>query len=329
MSGTFQAVIARQDENKKISCQLETIEESSLPEGDVLIAVEYSCLNYKDALGITGTGPIFKTTPMIPGVDASGTVIESQSEQFQVGQKVILNGFGVGEVRYGTLSEKLRVRSEWLIPLPEKLTPWQAMASGTAGYTAMLCVMALEQFGVQKEKEIVVTGATGGVGSFAVALLARLGYRVVAVTGSPQEAYLKSLGAEAVLGRETLALTKRPLLAQRWGGAVDTVGGEMLASLLAQMHYEAPVAACGLAGSAALPTTVMPFILRGVRLIGVDSVYRSLAVRQEAWSRLADLLDARFFEKIVPQTVSLSESIQAAHALMRNEICGRVVVKVQ
>lgn len=328
MSDTFQAVVARQDENKHLTCQIETVPMTDLPDGDVLIAVDYSCLNYKDALGITGTGPIFKTTPMIPGVDAVGTVLETTSPRFQIGQKVILNGFGVGEVRYGALAERLRVHADWLIPLPAPFSPWQSMAIGTAGYTAMLCVMALEQFGIQKDKEIIVTGATGGVGSFAIALLSRLGYQVVAITGSPQEAYLKSLGATTVLGRDTLAPTKRPLLTQRWGGAVDTVGGEMLATLLAQMHYEAPVAACGLAASAALPTTVMPFILRGVRLIGVESVYRSLAVRTEAWARMATLLDQAILEKIAPQTVSLSDSIKAAHALKRNEICGRVVVKI-
>ena len=324
----FKGIVINKDEGG-YRAALQEISEADLPEGDVSVAVQYSTLNYKDGLAITGKGPVVRKFPMVPGIDLVGRVSESSHAEYQPGDLVVLNGWGVGEGHWGGLAQQARLKGDWLVPLPGAFTPKQAMAIGTAGYTAMLCVMALERHGVTPELgEIVVTGAAGGVGSVAVALLAKLGYTVVAVSGRPAEAaYLKSLGAVEIIDRAALAAPGKPLARERWAGAVDVVGNHVLANVCAQTRYGGVVAACGLAGGADLPTTVMPFILRGVTLAGVDSVMCPRPRRLEAWQRLARDLDIAKLEAIASE-ISLGEAIPVAAQLLAGNLRGRVIVDV-
>ncbi|HTH41141.1 MAG TPA: MDR family oxidoreductase, partial [Rhodocyclaceae bacterium] len=309
---------------------LQDIDEGNLPEGDVLVRVQYSTLNYKDALAITGKSPVVRRFPMVPGIDLVGTVEESSHADYKAGDSVVLNGWGVGEVHWGGLAEKARLKGDWLVPLPASFTPRQAMAIGTAGYTAMLCVLALERQGVTPEQgEIVVTGAGGGVGGVAVALLAKLGYQVVGVTGRPEEAdYIKQLGAKEVLSREEFASPGKPLAKERWAGAVDVVGSHVLANVCAGMKYGGTVTACGLAGGMDFPATVAPFILRGVTLVGVDSVMCPLPRRLEAWQRLGRDLDPNKLETIAHE-IGLTEAVACAGQLLAGKVRGRVIVDIQ
>ena len=310
--------------------QLTAIDEARLPEGDVTVRVAYSTLNYKDALAITGKGPIVRTFPMVPGVDLAGTVEQSSNPDFKPGDQVLLNGWGVGEGHWGGLAQMARLEGKWLIPLPVAFTAAQAMAIGTAGYTAMLAVMALEKNGVTPDKgEILVTGANGGVGSFSIAILAQLGYHVVASTGRLEESeYLKQLGAAEVIDRATLSQPGRPLARERWAGSIDSVGSHTLANICASMRYWGTVAACGLAQGMEFPASVAPFILRGVTLAGIDSVMRPRQDRIDAWARLATDLDpARL--ALITHEIGLGEVIETAHRLMDGQVRGRVVVNTQ
>ena len=324
----FNAIVISKDQDN-YQCQLSTMTEEQLPEGDVLVEVKYSTINYKDALAITGKAPVVRKFPMVPGIDFVGTVAKSNSDKFSQGDTVILNGFGVGETHMGGLAQQARVNSDWLIKLPSSISEYTAMAIGTAGYTAMLCVMALEQHGLTPERgDILVTGATGGVGSFAIALLAKLGFSVVASTGDEnQHDYLKQLGANSIIPRQELSEKGKPLMKERWAGAVDSVGSYTLANVCASTQYGGVVAACGLAQGMDFPATVAPFILRGVTLAGVDSVMRPLADREVAWQRLADLVDKQMIEKI-STTVKLSECLAIADSLLKGEVTGRLVVDV-
>ncbi|MDO6486302.1 MDR family oxidoreductase [Colwellia sp. 6_MG-2023] len=318
-------LIEKNDDNYQAA--VKSIDESILPEGDVTVNVSHSTLNYKDALAITGKSPVVRKFPMIPGVDLVGTVTHSDSEKFKIGDAVILNGFGVGETHCGGLAQKARLKSEWLIPLPKAFSPHQAMAIGTAGYTAMLCVIALEKHGITPDKgEILVTGANGGVGSFSVAILAKLGYKVVASTGRVDQAqYLEKLGASEVIDRNTLSEPGRPLAKERWAGAIDSAGSHTLANVCASTKYGGVVAACGLAQGMDLPATVAPFILRGVTLAGIDSVMRPIEDRLEAWQRLADILDPTVFDDISTD-ITLTEALTVAEDLIAGKVRGRVVV---
>ncbi len=324
----FKGILIEKDE-QGYRAAVKDIDDSVLPEGDVSVKVLYSTLNYKDALAITGKGPVVRKFPMIPGIDLVGRVEHSDSDKFGVGDTVLLNGFGVGETHCGGLAEKARLKSEWLIPLPDKFTPRQAMAIGTAGYTAMLCVIALEKNGVTPDKgDILVTGANGGVGSFSIAILASLGYRVVASTGRTDQAeYLKNLGAAEVIDRATLSEPGRPLAKEQWAGAIDCAGSHTLANVCASLKYGGTVAACGLAQGMDLPASVAPFILRGVSLVGIDSVMRPLEDRIEAWQRLADILDPSVFDD-VSANISLTEAVDVASDLIAGKVQGRVVVEI-
>jgi len=309
---------------------LAELSEDSLPAGDVNVDVSHSTINYKDALAITGDGPIVRSFPMVPGVDLAGTVTASSDPDFVPGDLVMLNGWGVGEGHWGGLAEKARLQGKWLIPLPTAFTPAQAMAIGTAGYTAMLAIMALENNGVTPDSgDILVTGANGGVGSFAVALLARLGYRVVASTGRMHESdYLQALGAAEIIDRATLSEPGRPLTKERWAGAIDSIGSHTLANICAATRYRGTVAACGLAQGMEFPASVAPFILRGITLAGIDSVTRPRADRIAAWTRLAADLDVSLLPKISHE-VGLSEVIDIAPRLLAGKVRGRVVVDVR
>ena len=311
------------------SAALTQIEESQLPAGDVLVRVDYSTLNYKDGLAITNTGPVVRSWPMVAGVDGSGTVLDSTHPNWKAGDSFVHNGWGMGETRWGLLAERARLQGDWLVKLPAALTPRQAMAIGTAGYTAMLCVMALEQSGLKPDAgEVLVTGATGGVGSVAVALLSKLGYSVVAATGkATEEPYLKQLGATSVIDRAELSSPGKPLQKERWAAVVDAVGSHTLANACAQTRYGGVVAACGLAQGADFPSSVMPFILRGVTLVGVDSVMAPLAKRQQAWNRLAIDLDPGKLDAMVEE-VPLARAVEKAADLMAGKVRGRVLVKI-
>ena len=324
---TFKALLLRQEEGKTHQ-DIESLTTERLPDGEVLVAVEYSSLNYKDGLAVTGKGKIVREFPMVPGIDLAGTVLESDSPDYKTGDKVVVTGWGVGERYWGGYSQRQRLRSQWLVPLPENLDTQRAMAIGTAGFTAMLCVMTLEEGGLNSEhkKPILVTGAAGGVGSVAVALLAKLGYNVSAVTGRPeQNDYLRDLGAKEIITRAEMAASPRPLENQRWAGAVDTVGGTILARVLAETHYGGTVAACGLAAGIDLPTTVMPFILRGVRLCGVDSVMCSFERRKTAWHRLETDLPSKTLDEMT-KVVSLEQVPQLAEDILAGQVRGRIVV---
>ena len=310
-------------------CSLQTLDDSALPEGDVTVAVAYSTINYKDGLAITGKSPVVRKFPLTPGIDLAGTVTESRHPLFKAGDTVVLNGWGVGESHSGGLAQQARLKGDWLIALPAAFTPRQAMAIGTAGYTAMLCVMALEKHGVTPEQgEVLVTGAGGGVGSVAIALLAKLGYRVVASTGRLQEAgYLRHLGAADVIDRAELSAPGKPLAKERWAGVVDTVGSHTLANACASTKYGGTVAACGLAQGMDLPATVAPFILRGVTLAGIDSVMAPRALREAAWARLARDLDVAKLDAMT-QEVALADAIGLGAQILAGQVRGRVVVDV-
>lgn len=308
---------------------LRRLEEDALPPGDVTVAVSHSTLNYKDALAITGRGPVVRSYPMIPGIDFAGTVIESVSEAFRPGDRVLLNGWGLGETRWGGLGERARVEGEWLVPLPDAFSPAQAMAIGTAGYTAMLAVLAIERHGVEPSSgDILVTGASGGLGSIAVALLSTLGFRVVASTGRPQEAdFLTRLGAAEIVDRSQFSAPSKPLGSQRWAAAIDSVGSHTLANVCATMRYRGIVAACGLAQGMDFPATVAPFILRGVTLAGIDSVYRPQADRIEAWARLARDLDPAKLA-LITREIALADTVAASDDLLAGRVRGRCVVRI-
>jgi acrylyl-CoA reductase (NADPH) len=306
------------------------VDDSFLPEGDVTIDVEYSTLNYKDGLAITNRSPIVRNWPMIAGIDGAGTVTASASVQWKPGDAVILNGFGVGESHKGCLAQQARLKGQWLVRRPERFSSRQAMAIGTAGYTAMLCVLALERHGLAPgDGEVLVTGATGGVGSIAIAVLSKLGYSVVAATGkASEEGYLKSLGAARVIDRSELTSPGKPLQKERWSGVVDAVGSHTLANACAQTRYRGAVAACGLAQGMDFPATVAPFILRAVSLLGVESVMAPMSLREQAWSRLASDLDTAKLDAITSE-VPLSAAIEAAERLMAGQVKGRIVVRTR
>lgn len=324
----FRAILIDKDDTG-YRASLQTLDEAQLPAGDVWVRVSHSTLNYKDALAITGKGPVVRQFPMVPGIDLAGVVEESRHPDFKAGDAVLLNGWGVGEGHWGGLAEQARLNGDWLIPLPAGFSAAEAMALGTAGYTAMLAVLALERHGVTPERgEVLVTGANGGVGSVAIALLAKLGYRVAASTGRPEEAeYLRSLGAAEIVERASLSAPGRPLARERWAGAIDSVGSHTLANVCAGTRYGGCVAACGLAQGMDFPATVAPFILRGVTLAGIDSVMRPRADRLEAWSRLARDLDKRLLAPIT-RTIGLEEVIPTAGELLAGKVRGRVVVDV-
>ena len=324
----FKALLLEKDD-AGFRAGIRELDEAALPEGDVLVAVAHSTLNYKDGLAITNRSPVVRKWPMVAGIDGAGRVLESSHPQWRAGDAFILNGWGVGETHWGCLAQKARLKGDWLVPLPAAFTTRQAMAIGTAGYTAMLCVLALERHGLQPgDGEVLVTGATGGVGSVATALLGKLGHRVVAATGKAAEAdYLRSLGAADVIDRAELAAPGKPLQKERWAAVVDAVGSHTLANACAQTRYGGVVAACGLAQGADLPATVMPFILRGVTLAGVDSVMAPQPLRREAWQRLARDLDPKRLETITTE-VPLAQAIARAQDLMAGKLRGRVVVTI-
>ena len=324
----FKGILITKDE-AGYQAQVQQIDDAVLPEGDVTIQVAWSTLNYKDGLAITGKSPVVRRFPMVPGIDFAGTVIESSNAAWKVGDNVVLNGWGVGETHCGGLAEKARVKGEWLVPLPAAFSARQAMAIGTAGYTAMLCVLALEKHGIKPaDGDILVTGANGGVGSVAIALLAKLGYKVVASTGRPAEAeHLKALGASEVIDRAELSAPGKPIGKERWAGVVDTVGSHTLANACATTKYRGAVAACGLAGGMDFPATVAPFILRGVTLYGIDSVMAPLAVRLEAWERLGRDLDISKLDTFTRE-IGLAEAPVVAAELLEGKVRGRVVVDV-
>ncbi|MCJ2184398.1 oxidoreductase [Novosphingobium sp. 1949] len=321
--------IILENSNDSLTCTLGTTSLPPLGDGEVAVDIHYSTLNYKDALAITGAAPVVRRFPMVPGIDLSGIVSASRHPDFAVGDRVVHNGFGVGEKHWGGLAERAHLKGEWLVPLPDGISLRQAMAIGTAGYTAMLCVMALEENGVAPEQgEIVVTGATGGVGSVAVHLLAQRGFEVAAVTGRVEEAeYLRRLGAKAIVERTELTGKIRPLGNERWAGGVDVVGGTVLANLLSMTRYGGTVAACGLAGGMDLPTSVAPFILRGVTLAGVDSVMCPQPRRRRAWQNLARELDQALLESMIRE-VPLEEVIETAPAFLDGAVRGRILVPI-
>lgn len=324
---TFRALMARKTEAGQ-AIAIEAITEADLPAGDVTVDVEYSSFNYKDGLALKGMSRILRALPMVPGIDFAGTVRASDNPAFAAGDKVVLTGWGVGENWSGGFAERAKVKGEWLVKLPDRLTPRQAMAIGTAGLTAMLCVDALERYGIAAGGDVLVTGAAGGVGSVAVRLLSRLGYKVSALTGRPAEAdFLKSLGATDIVDRATYAGPGKPLAGERWHGAVDTVGGTILANVLAATRYGGAVAACGLAAATDLPTTVFPFILRNVALLGVDSVYCPTPRRLAAWSRLAELLTEADFELVIRE-VTLEDLPAVADDIIAGGVRGRTVVRI-
>ncbi|MGB0204203.1 MAG: MDR family oxidoreductase [Neptuniibacter sp.] len=322
----FKALVLNQEDGKTISA-VQDLQLSDLPEGEVLIKVDYSSLNYKDGLAITGKGKIIRDFPMVPGIDYVGKVEESSDQRYQAGDKVVLTGWGVGENHWGGYSEYAKAKADWLVPLPEKMDPVRTMQIGTAGLTAMLCVMALQEGGVTPESgPVIVSGAAGGVGSVAVSILAGLGYEVTAITGRPEtEDYLRALGATNIVTREEMAAPARPLERQRWAGAVDTVGDTILARIIAETNYGGVVTACGLAASFKLPSTVMPFILRNVRLQGVDSVSCPFERRQEAWQRLQKQLPESALGEIA-QVISLADLPEYADKITEGQVKGRVVV---
>ena len=329
MAERFRAVLISRDEDKKQSVEMTELGLDDLMEGDVVVAVEASTVNYKDGLAITGASPVVRRWPMIPGVDLAGRVLTSDHPDWKPGDKVILNGWGCGETHYGAYAERARLKGDWLVPLPDVFTAEQAMGIGTAGYTAMLSVLALEEAGMTPDKgAAIVTGASGGVGSFAVALLAAKSWHVIAATGRTSESdYLKGLGAAEIMDRAELSDKGKPLAKERWVAGIDSVGSHTLANVLSGTSYGGAIAACGLAQGPDLPTTVMPFILRGVSLLGIDSVMAPRERRLEAWQRLASDLDPKVIETIA-MTVPFDEVIENARRILDGSIRGRIVVKM-
>jgi len=324
----FKAIVIDKDDSG-YRATLKDVEDSALPPGDVTVRVAYSTINYKDGLALTGKSPVVRKFPLHAGIDFAGTVQASDDARFKVGDEVLLNGFGVGESHSGGLAQKARVKADWLLPLPAGLSARQAMAIGTAGYTAMLCVLALERHLVLPENgDVLVTGANGGVGSIAITLLAKLGYRVVASTGRLQEAdFLKSLGAAEVIARDELSAPGKPLAKERWAGVVDSVGSHTLANACASTRYGGTVAACGLAQGMDFPGSVAPFIMRGITLCGIDSVMAPMPVRKAAWRRLAAELDLARLETLTRE-IPLGDAVQAGADILAGRIRGRVVVNV-
>ena len=324
----FSAILIDKNEAGQ-SASLARVDDAQLPDGDVRIDVEYSTLNYKDGLAITGKSPVVRKFPMVPGIDLAGVVRDSAHPEWRMGDRVVLNGWGVGETHWGGLAQQARLKGDWLVPLPDAFTSRQAMAIGTAGYTASLCVEALLAQGVRPEQgEILVTGASGGVGSIAIALLKAAGFTIAAATGKTAEAdYLKQLGAAAVIDRAELAPPGKPLQKERWAGVVDCVGSHTLANACAQTRYGGAIAACGLAQGMDFPASVAPFILRGVTLLGIDSVMAPKPRRLTAWNRLARDLDGAALE-VIAQEIGLGEVIAAASDLMQGKVRGRIVVDV-
>ncbi|MEO3997708.1 MDR family oxidoreductase [Mesorhizobium sp. CAU 1732] len=329
MSDTFKAILVSRDEEKKQSVDMVDMNEADLMEGDVTVAVEATTVNYKDGLAITGKAPVIRRWPLVPGIDFAGTVISSDHADWKEGDRVILNGWGVGETHHGAYAERARVNGDWLVPLPSSMTPVDAMAVGTAGYTAMLCVMALERHGITPERgPVVVTGAAGGVGTVAISILSKLGYHVIASTGRPNEAdFLKELGAAEIIARSELEAPAKPIAKERWAGAVDAVGSHTLANVLSMTAYGGAVAACGLAGGMDLPTSVAPFILRGVSLLGIDSVMAPKEIRLEAWRRITEDLDHAKLTAL-STVIPFSGVINAANDIMAGTVRGRVVVEM-
>jgi acrylyl-CoA reductase (NADPH) len=324
---TFKALVL--DKEPQFLAQIEEVDEARLPVTDIAVEVQYSTLNFKDGLAITNKGPVVRQWPMIAGIDGAGSISHSSHPDWKMGELFIHNGWSVGETHWGCLAQKAHLKSEWLVRLPSAFTPRQAMGIGTAGYTAMLCVMAIENAGAKPgQGEVVVTGATGGVGSVAIALLSRLGFEVVAVTGKmTEECYLKALGARRIIDRQEFVAAGKPLQKERWAAAIDTAGSHTLTNLCAQMQYGAPVAACGLAQGADLSLTVMPFILRGVQLLGIDSVMAPLVKRQLAWERLGRDLDITKLEAMI-EDITFDQVAEYAAALMAGQVTGRIVVKI-
>ena len=325
----FKALLLTKTDDGALRCEVTELQDSQLPAGDVLVQISHSTLNYKDGLAITGKAPVVRSFPMVPGIDFAGTVLESSDARYRVGDAVLLNGWGVGESHWGGLAQKARVKADWLVPLPAGMAPSQAMAIGTAGYTAMLCVMALQQHGITPEQgPVLVTGANGGVGSIAVALLSRLGFTVHAATGRTHEsAHLTALGASEIIDRATLNAPGKPLQKERWAAAVDSVGSHTLVNVCAGIRYGGVVAACGLAQGMDFPGTVAPFILRGVTLAGVDSVMAPYTRRAQAWERLARELPADVLAGNTETTV-LADAPAMAAKLLAGQVRGRVVVDV-
>ena len=324
----FSGILISKDDAGQ-SAAIAQLDEAQLPAGDVSVDVEYSTLNYKDGLAITGSSPVVRTFPMVPGIDLAGVVTSSSHSDWKAGDKVVLNGWGVGEVHWGGLAQKARLQGDWLVPLPGAFTSRQAMAVGTAGYTASLCVEALLAQGVTPQQgEVLVTGATGGVGSIAVALLARAGFTVIAATGKAAEAdYLKQLGASDVIDRAALSAAGKPMQKERWAGVVDSVGSHTLANACAQTRYGGVIAACGLAQGMDFPASVAPFILRGVSLLGIDSVMAPRPPRLAAWNRLAKDLDPALLE-VIATDIGLADALGVAADLLAGKVRGRVVVDV-
>lgn len=327
MSETFKAILISRDEEKKQSVSTVELTDADLMEGDVTVAVEATTVNYKDGLAITGKAPVVRRFPLVPGIDFAGTVIRSSHPDWKEGDKVVLNGWGVGETHYGAYAGHARVRGDWLVPLPGGLTAHQAMAVGTAGYTAMLCILALERHGITPSRgPVVVTGAAGGVGSVAISILSRLGYHVIASTGrAAEESYLRDLGAAEIIARDELSGPAKPLGKERWAGGVDAVGSHTLANVLSMTSYGGAVSACGLAQGMDLPASVAPFILRGVSLLGIDSVMAPKPIRVEAWRRIASDLDHTKLAAL-STTIGFDGIIPAAHDIVEGKVRGRVVV---
>jgi len=328
MSDNFKALMIDKVDDKQV-VKIVNLEESELMEGNVIVDVTHSTLNYKDGLAITGSSPIVRSFPMIPGIDFSGVVKSSEDEKFSEGDRVVLNGYGLSENHFGGYSERARVNSNHLLKLPENISNKQAMAIGTAGYTAMLCVLAIEDYGIKPEDgSILVSGASGGVGSVAISLLSDLGYEVEASTGKTEESdYLKSLGAKSIIDRSELSEPSKPLGKERWAGAIDSVGSQTLANILAQTSYEGAVAACGLAQGMDLPSTVLPFILRNVSLLGVDSVMAPMAKRERAWERLSSDINMKKLEEMIINT-TIDQVEVFAEKILKGKIKGRVVVNI-
>ncbi len=329
MPEKFKAILIDRDAEKKQSVAVTELAEADLMEGDVTVAVEATTINYKDGLAITGKAPVVRRFPLVPGIDFAGTVLSSSHADWKAGDKVILNGWGVGEAHFGAFAERARVKGDWLVPLPAGMTALDAMAVGTAGYTAMLAVMALERHGITPARgPVIITGAAGGVGSVAIALLSRLGHHVIASTGRVSESdYLKELGAAEIIDRAELSGPAKPLAKERWAAGVDSVGSTTLANLLSMTSYGGAIAACGLAQGMDLPGSVAPFILRGVSLLGIDSVNAPKALRLEAWRRIATELDRDKLNSL-SRTISFDEIIGAAHDIINGKIRGRVVVEM-
>ena len=329
MSEKFRALMIEKEEDTQ-TVKMVDIEDNDLMEGNVLVNVTHSTLNYKDGLAITGASPVVRSFPMIPGIDFSGIVLSSEDNKFSEGDRVVLNGYGLSESHFGGYSERARVKSEHLLKLPENISNKQAMAIGTAGYTAMLCVLAIEDYGINPDDGVIlVSGASGGVGSVAISLLSGLGYNVEASTGRLEEtSYLNNLGAKSVIDRKELSEPSRPLGKERWAGAIDSVGSTTLANILSQVSYGGAVSACGLAQGMDLPSTVMPFILRGVSLLGIDSVMAPMSLRKRAWERLSKDINFEKLEDMVVE-VGLDQVQELAKDILQGQVRGRVVVNIQ